>query len=423
MPVIFALAQKDLRILFRLRSGLFFTFVWPVLVAVLFGLIFSGEGEPSKIQVVVVDEDGTSASAQFVSTLEKREEIEASQANRDQALTLVRQGKRTAAIVLPRGFGDASGRMFYGQPARLEIWIDPSRKAESAMLQGLLFQQAAQRMQESLSDTSASQGMVRKALNDLNGAPGSDSQKQPVGRFLGELDRFLQNSSADETTRKEISAWQPLKVEEKPVTAGSTGPQPHNAFDITFPQGILWGIIGCVMTFGIGIVSERTQGTMVRLQISPITRAQLLAGKALACFTAIVIVQAGMFFLGRFLFHVRPSSWGMLALAGFSAGVGFVGIMMLVAGLGKTEQAAAGAGWAVMLPISMLGGGMIPLFLMPRWMSAVGNVSPAKWAVVAFEGAIWRGFSLHEMLLPCGILILVGMACFAIGTKAFRSPS
>ena len=127
--------------------------------------------------------------------------------------------------------------------------------------------------------------------------------------------------------------------------------------------------------------------------------------------------------VGRFLFHVRPSSWGMLAMAGFSAAVGFVGIMMLVAVLGKTEQAAAGAGWAVMLPIAMLGGGMIPLFLMPQWMSAAGNLSPAKWAVIAFEGAIWRGFSLHEMLLPCGILILVGMACFAAGTKAFRSPS
>lgn len=423
MPVIFALAQKDLRILLRLRSGLFFTFLWPVLVAVLFGMIFSGEGGPSKIQIVVVNEDGSNASNKFVSSMEKREEFETLRANRDQALALVRQGKRTAAVILPRGFGDASERMFYGQPPIIEIWIDPSRKAESAMLQGLLFQQAAQGMQEVLSNPSVSRGRVQKALNDLDAAPVTDKQTEAVRPLLSELDRFLQTAPADEGTRKEISGWQPLKIEEKPITAGTTGPVPHNAFDITFPQGILWGIIGCVMTFGIGIVSERNQGTMVRLQMSPITRGQLLAGKALACFTAIVIVQAGMFLLGRFLFHVRPSSWGMLAMAGFSAAVGFVGIMMLVAVLGKTEQAAAGAGWAVMLPISMLGGGMIPLFLMPQWMSAAGNLSPAKWAVVAFEGAIWRGFSLREMLLPCGILILVGLACFALGTKAFRSPS
>jgi ABC-2 type transport system permease protein len=110
-------------------------------------------------------------------------------------------------------------------------------------------------------------------------------------------------------------------------------------------------------------------------------------------------------------------------MAGFSSAIAFVGIMMLVSVLGKTEQSAAGAGWAVMMPIAMLGGGMIPLFLMPPWMVVAGNFSPAKWSVLALEGAIWRGFSFQDMLLPCGILILVGAVCFAIGTRTFRTQS
>jgi ABC-2 type transport system permease protein len=313
--------------------------------------------------------------------------------------------------------------MFYGSPPKVEVWIDPSRKAESAMLQGLLFKQAADGMQRLLSDRSASRENVRKALKELNSSPNTDRERETVGRFLGELDRFLQTAPDNEASRKEMARWQPLEIEEKQVGGGMTGPHPHSAFEITFPQGILWGIIGCVMTFGIGIVTERTQGTMVRLQMSPITRRQLLAGKALACFSAIAIVQAGLFLVGRFFFHVHPASWRLLAMAGFAAAVGFVGIMMLVAVLGKTEQAAAGAGWAVMMPIAMLGGGMIPLFIMPAWMSVASSLSPAKWAVLAFEGAIWRGFSLQEMLLPCGILMLVGVACFTVGTHAFRSEA
>lgn len=423
MLTIFALAQKDLRILLRVRSGLFFTFVWPLLVAVLFGVIFSGPGEnASKIKVAVVDEDGSTGSKEFLSRLEQSKEFEAARASRDEAIALVRQGKRTAAILLPRGFGEASVRLFYGEPPKVEVWIDPSRKAESAMLQGLLFKQAAEGMQKLLSNRSASRDMVRKALHDVNADPDT-KVKEDVGRFLGELDRFLQTASTSDTATKEMGSWQPLEVEEKEVATGAAGPQPHNAFDVTFPQGILWGIIGCVMTFGIGIVSERTHGTMVRLQMSPITRWQLLAGKALACFIAIAIVEAGMFVVGRFFFRVHPSSWPLLALAGLSAAVGFVGIMMLISVLGKTEQAAAGAGWAVMLPITMLGGGMVPLFLMPAWMSVASNFSPAKWAVLAFEGAIWRGFSFGEMLLPCGVLALVGAFCFVIGARAFRAQS
>ena len=45
----------------------------------------------------------------------------------------------------------------------------------------------------------------------------------------------------------------------------------------------------------------------------------------------------------------------------------------------------------------------VPLFAMPSWMAQAGNVSPVKWAVIALEGAVWRGFSLAEMALPLGI--------------------
>ena len=91
--------------------------------------------------------------------------------------------------------------------------------------------------------------------------------------------------------------------------------------------------------------------------------------------------------------------------------------MMLVSTLGKTEQAASGAAWAIMMPLSMLGGGMVPQIAMPAWMSTAGNISPVKWAIRAIEGALWRDFTLTEMLLPCGILLVFGYICFAIGTR------
>ena len=56
----------------------------------------------------------------------------------------------------------------------------------------------------------------------------------------------------------------------------------------------------------------------------------------------------------------------------------FAGFMMLIASLGKTEQTASGTGWA------------------------------------------WRQFTLSEMVMPCAILISVGIACFAIGTRGLN---
>ena len=59
--------------------------------------------------------------------------------------------------------------------------------------------------------------------------------------------------------------WQPLKITSTAVARERRGP--NNAFDVTFPQAIVWGLIGCVMTFGISMVTERTHGTLVRLRM------------------------------------------------------------------------------------------------------------------------------------------------------------
>ena len=92
---------------------------------------------------------------------------------------------------------------------------------------------------------------------------------------------------------------------------------------------------------------------------------------------------------------------------------------MLLSALAKTEQAAGGIGWAVLLILSMIGGGMIPLFILPGWMRTISHFSPVKWSILAMEGAVWRQFTVGEMLLPCGILWAVGIVCFLIGIRAF----
>lgn len=153
--------------------------------------------------------------------------------------------------------------------------------------------------------------------------------------------------------------------------------------------------------------------------MAPIDRAHILAGKALACFTTTLTVSIGLFVFGIAVFGIRPDSFAILFLAVVSSSFAFVGIMMFLSVLGRTEQAAGGISWAVLLIMAMLGGGMVPLFFMPSWMRTVGHFSPVKWAILAMEGAIWRHFSLAEMILPCGILVAVGIFCFFIGVRAF----
>ena len=174
-----------------------------------------------------------------------------------------------------------------------------------------------------------------------------------------------------------------------PVAYDALG-EPRSSYEITFPTAILWGLVGCIMTFAIALVTERSHGTLLRLRMAPLSWSQILAGKWLACFVTALTVAGLLLLLGRIGLGVRWSNPVGLALAMGSLGVCFTGLMMLLATFGKSERAVAGAGWGVLMPFMMIGGGMIPLAFMPGWMQTVSNISPIKWGILALEGAIWR---------------------------------
>ena len=132
-------------------------------------------------------------------------------------------------------------------------------------------------------------------------------------------------------------------------------------------------------------------------------------------------VEALLVAVGVLGFGVRPTSWPLLAAAVLAAATAFTGIMMALSVVADTEQSASGAAWATLLVFALLGGGMVPLFVMPSWMLTASGVSPARWAILAFEGALWRGFSPAEMGLPLGVLAAIGAAGLALGTRLFRT--
>ena len=282
------------------------------------------------------------------------------------------------------------------------------------MLEGIITRYLVSGFQTIFSDPTVGNEMLAKARQNLEGA-GEFPRAVALRRFLSELGEFNKSIPTDQAAEE---AWAPASVEVSELVR--EGKQPPNYFSISFPQGIVWGLMMCAMTFGLGLVTERTGGTLMRLRVAPISRAQILAGKASACFALIMLLQIGLLAIGTLIFGVQIGSPISLVMAVLSSGLCFVGVMMLLSVLGRTEKAASGYATAMMLVFMMVGGGMIPLFVMPNWMQTLSHASPVKWAVLALEGATWRGFDPAQMVLPSVILIAVGAVCFAIGTRLFR---
>jgi ABC-2 type transport system permease protein len=76
-----------------------------------------------------------------------------------------------------------------------------------------------------------------------------------------------------------------------------------------------------------------------------------------------------------------------------------------------------------MMPLAMIGGSMVPQMVMPAWLLRISNFSPVKWMILGVEGAMWRGFSMSEMVLPCAILLGFGLVCFTVGAVVITRRS
>lgn len=426
MRSILTLALKDIRLQTRDYFGLFWIVIFPLLYALFFGSVFSGTqgGSGRRLSLAIIDEEQSAGSKAFVERLAKSPSLRVEQKSKEEAHEAVLKGKLAAYLVIQGGFGEG-GMAFGGSGKKLELAIDPARQADAGMLQGILMEAVFVDMQEMFTNPAKGQESLRKTLDQLKGAKDIKLDgKEPLAAGLKHfeqglkfMDEFLKTPAAKGGDSKG-PAFTLVDLKQKAVTANVE--QPRNSFEITFPQSIMWGLMGCVASFSISIVIERTQGTFLRLRTSPLTWNQVLAGKGLACFLTSVFVVTALLLFSSLVLGVRLGNPLLLALAVASCGICFTGLMMLFSTLGKTEAGVAGAGWGIMMPMAMIGGGMIPLLFMPDWMQTASNLSPVKWGIYSLEGAIWRGFGLMDMILPCTILVAVGMAGFALGVWKLR---
>jgi ABC-type Na+ efflux pump permease subunit len=338
------IASKDLRSLLRDHMALFWVVAFPLGFALFFGSVMKAG----------VDADAPPISIALVLDSARPEALAFGEAMLHAGLHVQRLNQAKARDAVRRGDAVAYVRIADPAEAPIELGIDPSRRADAALLLGVI--QAA----------------------------------------------LLPPSAA-------VSA----RIHTTQVAREQHGPR--TGFEIVFPAMLIWGLLGCVATFAVSLVSERNSGTLLRLRAAPISLVSILGGKSLACASACLGDVLLLSVLGVLAFGVRIDDLPKYALAVLACTVCFSGLTMAMSVLGKTEQAVAGAGWATLIVFAMLGGAMVPLSIMPGWLLSWSDASPVKWGIIALEGATWRDLRWSELWKPLGLLAGGGLASFSAG--------
>jgi ABC-2 type transport system permease protein len=206
-----------------------------------------------------------------------------------------------------------------------------------------------------------------------------------------------------------------MTLEERSARRGGFDRIP-SAVQQNVPAWGLFGIFFIAVPLSGALVRERSSGIMTRLQILPVSFFTLLAGK-LAAYLCVCLVQfALMMLIGRFvmpLFGAEPLSLaqpytalGIVLLCAALAATGF-GILLGVAT--RTFEQASMIGAITVVIAAAIGGVMVPVFAMPRFMRDLSQLSPLAWGVDAFLDLFARGGDLSTVWTEALMLL-----CFAL---------
>ncbi len=448
-----AILRKNRDLFLSDPRGLLLTFLMPVVIASLAGAAFSGMGgdggdgdgtsEERRVALLVVDEDGTAGSRKLLDRLGKAKgiEIHVPEGGLPAARDAIRLGKSPAALVIPKGTGEALERglfaaAFSGRKPKLTLLVDPSRQMETGMLRGVLFQEVMAAAAGDLFSAEGGRRALKTNLEDIERAEGlAPDEKarlreafgfgmQFMERLGGALPRGGEGGGPDGGPAAGGGMPQPFEIAEEAVTAGgrSNPFQGYSNFAHAFAgMGVMFLLFG-VLDGGLLLIRERARGTLARIVASPTPAGAVLLGEGVWLVGMGVLQLAVMLAVAHLpIFGVRvQGSWaglGLIAVATSAAGAGFG---LAIAAFFRTEKAAQGAAILVILVMSALGGSWWPLFITPKPMQDMASWTITKWAVGGLEGALWRGWSLAEIAPSAGVLGAMALLLGGIAWVRFK---
>jgi ABC-2 type transport system permease protein len=185
-------------------------------------------------------------------------------------------------------------------------------------------------------------------------------------------------------------------------------------------MGLVLVFVGTVIT-SLGVVKERQAGTLEQLAVMPFRPRDVVAGKVLPYFAVAAIDMTVIVLAGLLLFDV-PFRGSVLTFA-LAAGLFLLvtlGVGVLISTVSQNQGQAVMLAIMTLLPQVLLSGLIFPVEAMAAGVRWIAYVLPLKYFIEVSRGVLVRGTPGGALLLPLGMLAVLGVAVFTLAVLRFR---
>lgn len=360
--------------------------------------------EGSKIPIIFIDNDHSEISKRIESELKASKSFQLlTDYNENSAKEAVFSGEYQMAIVIP-------------QNLTKDINSNIDSKVQTIVSSfGLESDSTATKVVASKAkdihlyfDPATNAGFKNSVMNAINKMVFEIENKKIYKAFQDQLGTTEDLDNKSLITFKEIVPKSALEAKPNSVQ--------HNV-----PAWALFAIFFIVVPLSINLVKEKSQGTSVRVRVSPTPYYIHILGKTFTYLIICVIQFLLMVVVGVWLFpymdlpqfDVTGKMFNLIIVTLF-AGLAAIGFGVLLGTIADTQEQSAPFGATSVVVLAAVGGIWVPVFLMPEFMQKIAAFSPMNWGLNAYYDIILRNSGIGEIAKELIFLFLFYVAMVAI---------
>jgi ABC-2 type transport system permease protein len=401
----FNILRKELRSLFKDRRAMMLGLLMPIILITVFSLAFGGMGKggEKKTQLLICDEDKSSITKKVITGIDSVKALEVTITTTDSAIRLVKTGKYPGVLILHKGFSDSVNAL---KPLPWEMKYDAAQSTEMQMMQQYLAQSLFGNVGKMMTTRMVMQNAAKQFA-------GMDSMSRAFAMMS--VKKNVESNSTDMDNLQGTI----MKIKSSPVEIEQDNAGIVQAVSGTAVMMLLFSLTA----MGGRLLEEKENGTLKRLLYSPLKATDILTGKMLSSILFAVIQLLIMFSFSSAVFGLIlwPKIASVLLLITATA-FACSGFGMFLASIVKSRDQLQSLSTLAILSMSVIGGSMVPSFLMPSWIQTVGHISINYWSIQGFFDIFWRQLPLtdFEFLKKVGMLLLFGSVLSTLAFRLFR---
>lgn len=351
--------KYSLKETFRDRMNIFWMFIFPIVLFLLFGYIFGGQSD--SITLYYQDNDGSQMSSAFIQSLNSTGALELKDGSGMDLEQMLKDGKVSAYMEIPRGFGQNIAKAGSGNlsSAGLLIYYDKSKSTSMAAV-----------------------SVVQQVANGFN------------MKMAGAKDIITVNSKE----------------------AASSG---MNYFDFLLPGILAITIMSAAANMSVGTVARlRSTGVFRKLSTTPLSSKEWIAARITTWTLLVILSLAVAMFIASLAFDIRPNI-NMISLLLIVLGTAlFAGFGIVVANFVKNEESAMNAVGVITFPLMFVSGTLIPVENMPWFLQYLAKVSPLTYLSEGLRSSMITG-NTGNAATDLAIVAVLGVILFGVGVATF----